>query len=355
MSTLNINLSAIQDNLQSLLKISDENSIELVPVIKSFSGVGEVLKLLDNPKIKSLGLSRVSTVSHLDNFDTELSNICISLLSKDKLEESFYNFDEVYLSSEFALQFYIGLAVRHSHINLRLTFLVDCGDHREGLTPSSVYELIRKHHHHLPKNLQVAGLATTLGCNFGVLPSQKNLALLDSLSKQLNELLPYSLDTISVGGSIILKLILDNKLPSYVTQIRIGEALLLGTIPAYGIAHPSLHLDAFEFCCSVIELEEKPNFSGLEKGVDALGKEHFVSDKKVILQAILDFGILDTDMSGLTPKNANIEFCNQNSDYTMVEVCQEANSLPLVLSFKLNYRSLAQALNSDFVEKKILR
>lgn len=354
MSTLHINLSAIQDNLTDIIRIAQENSLELVPVIKSFSGMSEILKLLDVPKIKALGLSRLSASNKLDAFTNNPSLVCISLMSRSELTESFFQFDEVYLSSEIALQRYINLAVENPQKKLKLTFLVDCGDHREGLSFDKVYHLIKKYYEKIPSNLKIAGLATTLGCNFGVLPSIENLSILNTLSIRLGDLLGYKLETISVGGSIILKMILDKKLPSFITQIRIGEALLLGTIPAYVLDHPQLRQDAFTFKCKIVELDIKPNFSTLSKGLDASGKQYLVSEEKTILQGILNFGILDTDVRGLIPQNIKLTFCNQNSDYTMVEINDDPKDIPQELCFKLNYVSLAQALNSNFVKKKIV-
>ncbi|MCO4783196.1 MAG: alanine racemase [Candidatus Cloacimonetes bacterium] len=354
MPILNIDVSAIHFNLNTLLDICKQNSLEFVPVIKSFSGVSNILEILDCSSIKTLGLSRLSTVNQVSKFRYNPLLTCISLVDQDRFTEAFFQFDEVYVSSEVALSSYISLAKSNPHKNIRLIFLVDCGDHREGLDPNKVYDLIAKHCKSVPHNLQIAGLATTLGCNYGVLPNEENLAVLESLSKRLELLLEHRIDTISVGGSVILKMILDNRLPSFITQVRIGEALLLGTIPAYSMDHPSLRQDAFSFSSSVVELDEKPNYPSFSQGLNALGKEYKTEAKRVILQGILDFGILDTDANGLSPKNANIKFCNQNSDYTMIEVYGDPKALPKHICFRPNYKSLAQALHSDFVEKKIV-
>ncbi|MCJ8344912.1 alanine racemase [bacterium] len=354
MPKLDIHLDRIKYNLEKLLEISKENSLELMPIVKAFAGVSDILDIFDDARIQNMGISRLNTLTKLNAFENKISLTCISLLEKEKQERAFLEFDEIYISSEESLKNYIDLAKTYPQKKQCLVLLLDCGDHREGLFAQDLLELVKSSHQELPANLELSGVATTLGCNFGVLPNPENLALLKSVVENMEQILSKKLATVSVGGSIILKTILDGELPSFIKQIRIGEALLLGTIPAYSMDHPSLNQNAFLFQSTLLELSEKPNFPSHKQGLDALGNQNSVQKKKVILQGILNFGILDTDMTGLKVNNAKLKFCNQNSDYTMVELLEYPEDSAKVFSFSLNYKSLVQALCSEFVEKRFI-
>ncbi|PCJ21551.1 MAG: hypothetical protein COB02_02845 [Candidatus Cloacimonadota bacterium] len=352
MSTLKINLQVLKYNLEKLVNISKLNSIEFVPIIKAFSNVDKILSILDIHAIKKVGLSRLKPLGQLKKFKQKPDLICIALLDKKNYQEAFLKFDEIYLSSELSLIHYINLAKSYPKKKQKLVFILDSGDHREGLSSDSLLQLIQSYHTKLPKNLSIEGIATTFGCNLGLLPNETSFINLKLLVDKLESILLKKLSTVSVGGSIILKSILDEKLPKCITQIRVGEAFLLGTIPSYGIDHPDLNQKAFSFQTNLVELSEKPNFTGQSIGYDALGNSVQINDKKTILQGILNFGLLDVDIMGLSPQSSKIKFCRQNSDYTMIEMNDNSYQLFDSFSFTLNYRALAQALCSSFVEKQ---
>ena len=68
----------------------------------------------------------------------------------------------------------------------------------------------------------------------------------------------------------------------------------------------------------------------------------------------LNFGLVDTDPSGLVACAENIEVINYNADYTVVDVTEcEQNLRPgHVLEFKMNYRSMLQSFLSPFIKIK---
>lgn len=154
----------------------------------------------------------------------------------------------------------------------------------------------------------------------------------------------------SIGGSGFLRLLIGGAVAApggradfsaspplgAVTELRSGEAILLGRIPAAGddaLFLPAAHRDAF----------------GLE------GEVLEVFPKNGATQALLDFGLQDTGAGRLIPCRKGVSPGAATSDYLAASLSLPEVEAPVRVGNKLTfiptYYALLAAMTSPFVEK----
>jgi predicted amino acid racemase len=187
------------------------------------------------------------------------------------------------------------------------------------------------------------------------LPSKDNLQLLSSLADEVEQRLGFHLDTISVGGSAILDWMREEALPDRVNQIRVGESILLGTVPGSNTRHPDLHDNTMYLEATIVEMKSKPSAPTGVRGGDAFGFKKDVSDLGIRRRAILDFGVVDTDPRDLVVTEAGMAIVVSNSDYTVVDVteCSRRFLVGGKIKFGLRYKSMLQSFLSPTLSKMV--
>lgn len=229
---------------------------------------------------------------------------------------------------------------------VNLCLMVETGDGREGAPPKLAAEEAAKIGE-MP-GVELAGLATNAACSRQPASLEDTLSLFYEVSSSLP---PFPIK--SAGGSGLLALILnDDALREAgcgnavggggatltgITELRCGEAILLGRIPAgrgEDIFLPGAHRDAFVIEGRVLEIYQKE------------GRR----------QALVDFGLQDVGTAPLKCSLAGIEPRLATSDYLAVSCAEEAGPLRVggSLSFIPSYYALVAAMTSPFVEKVYL-
>jgi len=234
--------------------------------------------------------------------------------------------------------------------------MVDVGDLREGVMPEDVLDTARSILEIRNSGVVLAGLGANYACANGVLPSKDNLELLNTLAEDVENCLGHRLDIISAGGSAILEWIKTEILPEKINQIRVGQSILLGTIPGSNTKHPLLNEDTMHFESTIIEIKSKPSAPVGPRGGNAFGLREEVADLGTRRRAILDFGVVDTDPRALVVTEPGMAIVVSNSDYTVVDVtdCDRPFYVGDKVRFGLRYRSMLQSFLSPNVPKSIL-
>ena len=159
-------------------------------------------------------------------------------------------------------------------------------------------------------NAHVYGMITS-GCLNDRHPSISRLYdIWDSLKR--------CIESISLGGSFWLGQ--DDKLPNFISDVRIGEYMLFGTIP---------------YCND----KNKRGFNGIELQTKIIG---IYPDRD---QLILDCGysIADIDKCKIDSYHFNLKYVDSSSEYTIME-CARVSDYHLgdVVTFIPNYKSLVK-------------
>ena len=234
----------------------------------------------------------------------------------------------------------------------KIIIMVDLGDLREGyFVEKDLFDTVKKIQDLY--NISIMGIATNLTCYGAILPSEKNLSKLVSIAEKLEKNYNIDIKIISGGNSSSLFLINENKLPSKINNLRIGEAILLGRETAYGKQIDGTFNDAFKLVCEVIENKEKPSVPIGESGVDAFGNKPIFKDKGIMQRAILGIGRQDISIDSLIPIDKDIEVIGASSDHTIVDVTKSKNKYSIgdKIEFLLDYGGIMTASTSKYVKK----
>ena len=231
--------------------------------------------------------------------------------------------------------------------------MIDVGDLREGILPADAAAFVRDFAGRGFARVSICGIGTNYACANGVEPSAANLETIYSLAGELAAILsarPY----VSLGGSSILNWLDHHHLRDWPTQIRIGQSILLGTLPVVDTAAPGLCTDTLVFRSTILEQTLKPSALAAPSGADALGAVNRPSDRGFRRRAILDFGVSDTDPKALVPSDPGIEIITANSDYTIVDVTDSNQPCAVgdTIDFVPKYRAMLQGFISPYLEKR---
>lgn len=184
---------------------------------------------------------------------------------------------------------------------------INAYDNREGV---SIYEASKLTDEiRALSNSHIYGLITS-GCLNNKYPSMERLYdIWDSLKG--------CIESISLGGSFWLGQY--DKLPRFISDVRIGEYMLFGTIP---------------YCND----EEKKGFNGIELQTKIIG---IYPERN---QLILDCGYSMADMSKCRiPYYTNLEYVDSSSEYTIMQ-CDHVSDYHIgdVVRFVPDYKSLVK-------------
>ena len=349
---IEINLEAIQDNAKRVVNFCRAHGIEVVGVTKGVCGDPKVANSMMKGGVKILADSRIQNIRKMQEagINAEFMLIRQPMLSEVREVVEFTDYS---LNTELeTLRKLSSVAEEIGKIH-RVIIMVDVGDRREGLMPQDLVPFLEKAKE--LKGIKIVGIGTNVGCFGGVLPTVENQSLLVKLAEKARKIIGDELSIISSGGTVVLKLLEDGELPKGINQLRIGEAILLGTDSTGNRMIPWLRHDTFTIKAEVIEVKKKPSLPEGPIGKDAFGHTPTFEDRGVRKRAILAIGRQDVDIEGLKPLEKGIEVLGGSSDHTIVDV-EELPSIKVgdVLSFRPNYSAMLRAMTSEYVEKKYL-
>jgi len=234
--------------------------------------------------------------------------------------------------------------------------MVDLGDLREGVWPDGVAELA--HCARGLSHLSVRGVGTNLACYGGVKPTPENMQLLLEARDVVAEVLGYRPPLVSGGNSASWQLLESGGLPGDVNELRIGEALFLGTESIDRTQIEGTVPDAFTLCAEVIESQVKPSVPIGELGENAFGEKPKFEDRGWRRRAIVAVGRQDVVPEGLRPELHGVEVIGASSDHMILDVEDAPGEVKIgdVLRFTvLSYAGLLAVFTSNYVAKYPLR
>lgn len=350
---LDIYLNQIEKNAARLKQQLDKKSIKLTAVVKGFAGDLKILNAYQRAGIKSIADSRIENIKKFREagYQDEIMMLRIPMLSEIEEIVPYINLSLVTEAKTAALFSKAAAAIGKE---IGLIIMVDIGDRREGILAENLEELARKIES-LP-GVRLKGIGTNLGCFAGVIPDQKNTNYLIKLKQDLENKLERELEILSAGNTATLRLLEDQKLAQEISNLRVGEAILLGT----DIINESL-IDGFNHYnfrlqAEIVELKEKPSNPEGEMAFGGQGRGQIIEDKGLRKRAILAVGKQDIDYHGLYPELEEIDVLGASSDHLITDVTDTDRDLKVgdILSFKINYSAMLRAMTSHYVTKNYI-
>ncbi|MCW2784538.1 MAG: alanine racemase [Marmoricola sp.] len=343
---IEIDLGKVEHNTRVLVDRLALVGIRVTGITKAALGSPGVGAAMLRGGAVGLGDSRVPNLARLAGLDGPTSRTLIRSPQLSQVGQVVAHAD-ISLNTEAAvITALAGAATRDRPHGVVL--MVELGDLREGIALDDVSAAVRVVLDQ--PALRLAGLGTNLACQNGVVPDDRNMAVLSGLVENIEALYGVTLGVVSGGNSANLGWALSTTDVGRIDELRIGEAILLGTEPLHRTPIEGLHTDAFVLSAEVIELNEKPAQPWGDRGQAAFGEAPVRTGTGTIRQAILALGRQDVDLDGLVPPDG-IEILGMSSDHLVLDV----GDLPLAVgdevSFGLAYGALVRAMTSPFVSK----
>ncbi len=338
MPQLTIDLAAIEHNTRLVASLLEPSGIRLVGVTKACLGNEQVAGAMLAGGAQALADSRWENLAslrrHLPGVELQQLRPAPGPSSRSPVADLFFvsSADQARLLLEST-----------GPGPLRFCLMVETGDGREGVPP----ELALEEAGSLASlaGAELAGLATNSACAKPEAPVARALEMLLGIREQLNRRPDAGqAKLVSAGGSGLLQLLSGPEAAAGnksffdgITELRCGEALLLGRIPTGGGGRFLEHArrDAFLLQAPVLEVNEKG------------GRP----------QALIGLGSQDTGGAPLIPAQPGLEPSSVTSDYLAVAIDDSRGDGVGVregehLVFIPTYYSLVALMTSPYVQKK---
>lgn len=265
--------------------------------------------------------------------------------------EDVIEYSDISLNSELVTILKLNKAAKNKNKIHNIILMIDLGDLREGMLEEEVDFAISKIIN--LTNINLLGIGTNLTCYGGVIPDKNNLGKLILIKEKLIKKYSIDIPLVSGGNSSSLYLILEDKMPKGINNLRIGEAIVLGRETSYGKVVPNCYNDCFILKGEIVEIKNKPSFPVGTIGMDAFGNTPTFINKGIRKRAIIAIGRQDVDIVGLYPRDKNIKILGASSDYLISDItdCKNKYNVGQILEFTMNYSCLLRTMTSPYVNK----
>ena len=348
----------IRENASRVVEFCAAANVEVAAVTKGVCADPKIAQAMVEGGCSSFADSRLRNLTSLKKAFPDVSRTLLRIPMKSELDDVVRVADCSLVSMPESVE---ALENRCRALNCThgVILMFDLGDRREGILDKTDDE-VQIFIDILKKTPRVAlrGVGVNFGCFAGILPSGIALHRLCLAREKLQEALGYKIPVCSGGSTSSLMLIERGELPSGVSQLRVGEAILLGLDVTWQRRIPWLRQDTAFLEAEVVESRLKPSLPEGDIGADAFGKVQSFEDRGLRHRVIVAVGRQDVPMEGISPLGKGIELLGGSSDHTLLDV-SEANDLGTpppawgdILAFSLNYAGLLGLSTSPYVARE---
>jgi predicted amino acid racemase len=344
-----VDIEKIRRNTFLLTELCKNHAIEVAGVTKVFCGDPIIAKAYIDGGVKYLADSRVENLKKMRDLSLPKLMLRLPMLSEVK---EIVRYADLSLNSEWKTICFLDREARRQKTTHGIILMIDLGDLREGIIDlKEAHELVGKIR--ALEHVKLEGIGTNLTCYGGILPTKENLERLVMIRDQLVHQYGIDLPVLSGGNSSSLYLLDDDKMPTAINMLRIGEGIVLGRETAFGKPIEGAFDDGFVLELELIEVRDKPSFPIGEVGLDAFGNKPEFEDKGPMRRGICAAGRQDVSIEGLLPEDSEISIIGASSDHLIVDLSKRTQYVVGdVLRFKLTYGGLLAACTSPYVARE---
>lgn len=322
-----VDLKKIVENTQAVLRLAGK--VDILGVTKGCFGSPEVAEAMLVGGVKGLADSRLVNLRKLRQFFPKTPLTLLRQPMRHEIKDALKLADHIIISEFSVCRLFLDAKEEKKDISLIL--MVEVGDFREGISQGEFPSTFRKIKG--LKGIKLTGIAANVGCSFARAPTLRSLDTLRDLTLKAKEE-GFNFSVVSGGNSSCLNFLLHGNLPSWINQLRIGEAILLGHETASYQLIPGASRGAFLLEAEMIEVREK---QGQKQGVLALGRQ--------------DIGSME-----VTPLTSGMKTKAISSDHLVVSLEEVAHRVRIgeIFKFVPTYFPLATAMASPYVAKEYI-
>ncbi|AKL95202.1 ornithine racemase [Clostridium aceticum] len=350
---IEIDYNKLKYNTATIVEQCRKQDIHVVAVTKGFCAIPQIAQAIFEGGVKYFGDSRLENLIKLKDFPIEKILLRLPMISQ---AEAVVKHADISLNSEIETIKTLNQYAKKAHKLHKIVLMLDLGDLREGIFHKeeidTVCDLLKE-----MTNIKVVGIGTNLTCFGGVIPEEKNLTRLVDLGRHIEEALDTKLEMISGGNSSSFYLLEKKGLVEGINQLRLGEAILLGTESAYGENIQGLHQDVFTLVAEIIEIKEKPSMPIGKIGRDAFGNVPVFVDQGIRKRGILAIGKQDLATHNIYPIDPFIKIIGSSSDHLIVDITDTQNLFRIgdEMRFHVSYGAMLALMTSEYVYKNVVK
>ncbi len=351
---LTVDLDTVEANTRAVVEQCAAHGITVVGVTKGLAGHPEVARAMLRAGVAAIGDSRLENIRRLRAAGVDAPVMLLRVPSRSHAADV-VDLADVSLNAEVAVLRALSDAAAARGRTHDVIVMVDLGDLREGVWPDQLPAVLDAVVG--MTGLRLRGLGANLTCFGGVLPTEQNMGLLAELAGDAERRLGVPVDVVSGGNSSALPLIAAGRMPTRITQVRIGEAILLGRETGERRPWPGTRQDACVLHGEVIELQRKPSVPVGPRGQDAMGHRPEFDDRGTVDHALVNLGTVDTDLGALCPLDDRLVILGGSSDYVVLDATAAHGDLHVgdEVAFAVGYAALVTAATSPYVEVRTTR
>lgn len=348
---LTIDTEKIEHNTRVVAAMLRKFGMRLVGVSKATLSHPAVVKAMTQGGAAAIADSRVENLMRAREDGYLGETILLRAPAPSRIDEA-VEFSDMSLNSEVSIVKMLGKAARKAKKTHKVVLMMDLGDLREGVQEHRAVDVAKDMS--LTEGVELAGIGVNLACYGGIIPTADKMLQLLAIRDAIEASLGRKLEVVSGGNSANMGLVMDKSMPPGITELRIGESVLLGTEAVRRLPVPGCHRDAFTVSAEVIEVQSKPSKPQGEVGQNAFGALVTFADRGIRKRAICAIGRQDIDPDGLKPVQPGVEILGASSDHLLLDI-QDAPSVKVgsVVTFVTAYSALLRAATSPFVEKVV--
>lgn len=344
-----IDLGKIEANARCLVRRLGARRISVTGVTKAVCGHPDVAGAMVEGGVAGLADARVANLIRMRTAGIMCPVSMIRAPVVSEMEDVIQYCDASY-NTEMDTILKLGAAAKKRGTSHDVILMVEMGDMREGILPENLNDFAARVV--ATPGVALKGIAANFACMGNVAPTAGDMAKLSRLATQVEGACGPFVGFVSGGGSANLPWALGEGSTGRVNNLRLGEAILLGTDPVTGHPITGLHTDAFALIAEVIETRVKPSAMPTKSIAAEPGMLTLVRSDDHRTRTTLAVGQQDTDASGLIFPSG-ITFIGATSDHTVVDTGKSALSVGSEMKMNMNYGALMRAMSAPDVAKVV--
>ncbi len=345
-----IDRARLTQNTRVICSTATAQGIKISGVTKACLANEHVAGALVAGGVTELADSRLENLARLKEMNLGVPLLLLRIPGLSQVQD-IIRLADTSLNSEYEVLAALAEEARRQQRTHGIILMVDLGDLREGVLPKDVVPLAKKVEK--LQGVRLKGLGVNLACYGGVIPTQQNLGQLVQLSQEVEQEIGRKLEVVSGGNSSSLEMLFKGEMPKGITNLRIGEGILLGRETINRNTLPNVYQDCFTLRAEVVELQIKPSRPIGIIGQDAFGNVPFFEEKGPMARAIVALGRQDVPPEGIFPLDPCLHLVGASSDHLIIDASQKPEiHVGSVVEFGLRYSGLLGAMTSPFVSKQ---
>ncbi len=354
MPLLKIEAAKIKNNAEAVIKKCRTQKIEAWPVLKAAAGFMPLIDIILSANPSGIFDSNISdlakTFAAKNGRDEKNANIrrgMLKLPALDELKEyktEFSRIDIIFVSELKHIE-----TISENIKNAKIVVMADSGDLREGVPLGELDDFIKKALKF--KNIEIFGVATNHACFSGMVPTDAAIEYFAEKIEAAERKHKIKFEMVSGGNSSLLGLIERKALHPKINNVRVGEAIFLGTDVLTRQPLEWLNSKTFKVEAAIVECREKDAVSEGVRTQNAFG-EFLNFERKPLKKghkykrAIVDLGKKHFIVNGLKPLEQGIFVLGASSDYMILDVTECARNIECgsAVEFSLDYPALMSVM-----------